>query len=1279
MKKYFLRLLQSIAAGRLVFAALLLLGVTGPALHRAHGQGPGALMPYTRYESENGTRGGGAALQQSPQFDQNDIASEASNQQYVSLSANGSYVEWTLAEAMQGVNLRFTLPDDATGAGQHGKLGLYVNEVKVQDIALSSYWAYQYFHGLPPEPVQTPGGRTFMRFDEVHFLLPASVPAGAVIRIAKDHGDGLTYGVDFLELETVLPPLLLPPNFLSVTAYGAVAGDQGDDLAAFKECLRIAALQDKDVYIPAGEFWLSNRLDLTVTGMKIQGAGIWHTRLYFSNNLQHSGGIMGKGADNVEIAHLSLNTINNRRIRAHQNEYHNPDSPYMDYKGFMGTYGNGSHIHDVWVEHFECGFWIGDYELPLEVTNGLRISQARIRNNYADGVNFCQGTSNSTVTQSSIRNSGDDALAVWPNNHLGAPAARNNTFAFNTIENNWRAGGVALFGGTGHQVRNNVIKDGVAGSGIRLNTEFPGHTFEPNGTPIAISGNRIIACGTSTDHWGDQRGAFEFFTGHGNYNGGRGIYGVQLDNNEIVNAQRHAIRFDGENIRNIVFNHTRIDGTGRDAVPYDKEGGFGIKANAQNGSATFNNISFSRIESDSVKNDLNTFIININNTNVPLTGLALSPASRSLAAGETAPLTVTYSPAGATNKTLTWTSSNPAVATVAATGTGTATVTANAAGSAVVTVRSADGGFTQTCTLTVTAANNPPCTAPAIVFTATAPVFGPTLDAAWHNAPAGTLDKVVLGTFPSDFAGSRWRALYDNANLYVLVEVKDNVKRHDSGTTWWEDDAVELFIDGNNSKSSTFDGVDDFQFVFRYNDPAFYLGGNSVNRRTGVQFAMQDVTGGYNLEVRIPWSTLGVSPAAGNPIGFELEVNDDDDGGNRDAQVAFASTVGVYQNPSLFGTVVLTTCGGTAAPAPVINSSLTAGGSVGTGFRYTLTAANGPTGFDATGLPAGLGVDKATGVISGTPTQPGTRNVILTATNAGGTDTKTLVLTVGEPAGVVTCYAAPGAIVVDGSLGETGWNPGKPVAKNAIGTGNNTVTFGALWNNTHLYVGVKVLDGNLFSDSPDAWEDDAIEVFMDANNNQSAGYDGADSQIIKNYNKSTVFTKLPMNGLQHAWAAIPGGYSIELAIPWSQLGIPAPANGTTIGFDVACNDDDDRGGRETQVVWHGTGDNYLTTAAFGKLVLSSAQPGARQAAGPVESPAVALLPNPVTRGQLQIWVPAAAGGMDVQVLDLQGRAVLRKHAAGNRITLPVAHLAKGLYLAVVHTQGKTVTRKFVIE
>ncbi len=95
------------------------------------------------------------------------------------------------------------------------------------------------------------------------------------------------------------------------------------------------------------------------------------------------------------------------------------------------------------------------------------------------------------------------------------------------------------------------------------------------------------------------------------------------------------------------------------------------------------------------------------------------------------------------------------------------------------------------------------------------------------------------------------------------------------------------------------------------------------------------------------------------------------------------------------GTAVLTIGISAATPVPVISSATTASGTVGTAFSYQIKASNAPTKFYATGLPAGLSVNSATGAISGTPSAPGTTNVLISAENAGGNGPAvTLVITV---------------------------------------------------------------------------------------------------------------------------------------------------------------------------------------------------------------------------------------------------------------------------------------------
>ncbi len=80
--------------------------------------------------------------------------------------------------------------------------------------------------------------------------------------------------------------------------------------------------------------------------------------------------------------------------------------------------------------------------------------------------------------------------------------------------------------------------------------------------------------------------------------------------------------------------------------------------------------------------------------------------------------------------------------------------------------------------------------------------------------------------------------------------------------------------------------------------------------------------------------------------------------------------------------------------APAVTSAGSASGTVGSAFSYQITASNSPTSFSATGLPAGLSINTASGLISGTPGAAGTSNVALSASNASGTGSATLTLTI---------------------------------------------------------------------------------------------------------------------------------------------------------------------------------------------------------------------------------------------------------------------------------------------
>jgi uncharacterized protein YjdB len=140
-------------------------------------------------------------------------------------------------------------------------------------------------------------------------------------------------------------------------------------------------------------------------------------------------------------------------------------------------------------------------------------------------------------------------------------------------------------------------------------------------------------------------------------------------------------------------------------------------------------------------------LTNLNVAPVSVTGVTVSPTSASVAAGRTQQLTATIAPSNATNQTVTWSSSNNAVATVSSVG----LVTAIAAGTATITVTTQDGGKTATSAITVTPSTN------FTVYFSKPSTWGTGIRIYWWAAqPAGTLaDGAWPGVLMTD-AGSGW-------------------------------------------------------------------------------------------------------------------------------------------------------------------------------------------------------------------------------------------------------------------------------------------------------------------------------------------------------------------------------------------------------------------------------------------------------------------------------------------------------------------------------------------
>ena len=1084
-----------------LFAQITLQGMAqGDGLPRGAFQ-----MPYARYESDDANQAQ-AQARTNYEFIPDVPAAEASKQHYLALTADGDYVEWTVNEFANGVTVRFTIPDAADGLGNQAALNVYVNGSLDQTLTLTSYWSYHYlnkFRGAAGANGPNQGfSEVRMYFDDINFKLNSPLGPGSTIRLEKTGGSPFAYGIDFIETEAIEPIKAAPANSLSVTdaPYHANGNDQSDDLAAFHACLADAVAQGKNMYIPEGKYYLSNQFKLNASNIKVLGAGIWHTELFFYTDLAFSGGVKAR-ASGLEFSDVHITTNNNDRFCPDDERIPGWTEPYKGYKGIFGTWGSNSVIKNVWVEHFEAGIWIADYDWAVEgaaapdVTNNLLISHARVRNNYADGINFAEGTNNSTVEHTNIRNSGDDGFAIWSSDFFGhGTPGSHNTIQFSTVENVWRAGGIAFHGADGHGVNHCIIRDGRGCAGIRFTDTFPGFKFLQANQSV-MSNITIIHNGTSFDLFNEEIGAIYL-------SGSSGLWNVYWEDIDILESQRHAITMEGGPFQGIEFHSLKVDGTGLD--PYEANtivwapGGTGIASNGNGVVDLYNPQWISWELPDSIITTGSLTVNTFFTEPVGVVSVDMPDGPLSMVVGESTNLAPNFAPQNASNKAVTYVNSNPSVGTLnevtgafEATGVGQTTVTvtsqdnpsatdqvvinvtsavnieavsnqafeSGATGEFVISTSELAGNLTVsytvsgtastgdynaspaltgsvtltptklsqsfmitavddsdfegtetiqidivdngdynigsgTATITIEDNENPPCIAPVIGFTSHAPMIDQNIEAEWSTAPAMGIGNATIGGIPRDFSG-QWKALYDNSNLYVLVEVSDATLTNDSGTNWWEDDVVEVFIDGDNSKGTSYDGINDFQLGFRWNDGSVNIGGNSVQNVSGITFDMYASGSGYVVEAAIPWSTIGISPSLGSQIGFDVSVDDDDDGGTRDAQVASMATTDVgWTNPSVFGSVYLTSCAPIVPEVPVINSSLAITRTSGDAIGYTITASGFPTSYSASNLPTGITLNTSTGEMSGTLSSVGVFSTAISASNSEGTDTETLQITV---------------------------------------------------------------------------------------------------------------------------------------------------------------------------------------------------------------------------------------------------------------------------------------------
>jgi hypothetical protein len=148
----------------------------------------------------------------------------------------------------------------------------------------------------------------------------------------------------------------------------------------------------------------------------------------------------------------------------------------------------------------------------------------------------------------------------------------------------------------------------------------------------------------------------------------------------------------------------------------------------------------------------------------------------------------------------------------------------------------------------------------------------------------------------------------------------------------------------------------------------------------------------------------------------------------------YTSDASSARNATLIGSRgwTITDFGLPSAAFPVITSPLTSHAETNSAWSYQVTATNGPSTFAAIGLPWGVAINSATGLISGTATGPTFAVVVIEASNTAGSDSAMLLLAFNEP----------GAPVITSPTSSSG-NPSHPFSY-TITASNSPATFAAI-------------------------------------------------------------------------------------------------------------------------------------------------------------------------------------------------------------------------------------------
>jgi hypothetical protein len=496
--------------------------------------GRGANMPFTILEAESSSNTTNGTIL-APNFIPGDFAGEASGRSAVYLNATGQFVEFTLTAPANAFVLRNAVAESTTGT-----VNIYANGVNKGKFSVTSKYSYVYATPttLGRLGYDNTGTKPYWLYEDSQLMLDQVYPAGTKIKIQKDAGDVSWIYLDLLETENVAPPASNPDPTKYVQVSSTKSIDQA--LTEFR-----ADATKKGIFIPAGEWAITNKIFLYGRATEIVGAGPWHTKL-----------MAPQDQSNTDVGFNISSAANGTTIRdlsAWGNYQYRVDGPgkFIDGNGVSNVT-----IQNIWAEHFICLYW------GVNASNNT-FKNNRIKNLFADGINMTNGSSNNIIDNNYARATGDDSFASFSAIDAGGSYNVGNKFTNLTATNVRRAAAFAIYGGSGNTFQNLYGADTLTYPGITISSySFGYNTLGFGDLDTVIDG--VTLDRTGGDFWtsvgaDDKINDYQNFGAIWIFSGDKILKNILVKNVDINNSVYFGLMFQTKSPENIAMSNIRLE------------------------------------------------------------------------------------------------------------------------------------------------------------------------------------------------------------------------------------------------------------------------------------------------------------------------------------------------------------------------------------------------------------------------------------------------------------------------------------------------------------------------------------------------------------------------------------------------------------------------------------------------------------------------------------------------------------------------------------------------